>query len=850
MMALQTFIDSIKHSWPLTEIRYLHPSLYLVVVDDKFAELEEHARLSLFYTATGIDEEEASRMYAANNVVVSLVTSSQRVTDLEFLSDSSTGHHWIEFLANGSGNKISAVNTFPRIIHFYGYKGGQGRSTILTMLSKSLADDGYSVLAIDADIEAPSLPAQFGARVDVLESTLLGCMQGGLSPSPQQVYVAKSSGHVDMLSCKPSGATYTLDLAMFALNIALNPKAFEEGFRAILSTVEQYDVVLVDHRSGIASSAIALIAAFPGPAVICVRLDEQSDEADAYLDVLLMQNPELPGLFVSFSLDPEDTAEKLRNRSGARIDAMLDLLGKSISLQAEQFGDEEYELRSEALQEYWISWFHDRSFLAKPLPNVSDISSVNRQALMRVRELTGLALNFLERRVTGDTKALTNSGNTDEGVLIQTDALRRLRAASSGLRYVFGRKGTGKTRLVRALIEEGYGEPLLVADDVKREESISSSNTTFIDLCEMLFQQTASDKIWWVLLDSVYSTEMPPIDALNRWFEVVRKEGSSAVVTSAITERIRQWENHRVLLIDGVETAFSPLQMPSFVQGLFRFLAVIQANAQLASKTTIRLFLRTDLVQLAGENLEQQIEGRNLFLSWDTQSILNFALSRVADLPWFGEYFPGAVELIQMQEEKLSQGALSVENCEEILLEIFPTKVRRHNLLTLTFLKTYFSEGEGEAASFYPRIYDAFLKGIDDPSRLASRVAQADRLEDGRVAQDLIIAAHDYASGEYLRQVATELRNLISLSADDNNRSIDVLLASFRELTTPFEVVPLLQTVHGKLQGDDVLVPRDRLKSALDQMKRVGIFEDRPGWPGWWRAGRLFKNALGMKYLR
>ena len=114
----------------------------------------------------------------------------------------------------------------------------------------------------------------------------------------------------------------------------------------------------------------------------------------------------------------------------------------------------------------------------------------------------------------------------------------------------------------------------------------------------------------------------------------------------------------------------------------------------------------------------------------------------------------------------------------------------------------------------------------------------------------MIILAHDYASVQYLQQVATELRNLISLSGEDNNRSIDALVASFRGLITPFDVAALLQTVEEKLGSEGVSVSRDRLRPALDQMKRVGIFEDRPGWPGWWRAGRLFKNALGMKYLR
>ena len=115
-------------------------------------------------------------------------------------------------------------------------------------------------------------------------------------------------------------------------------------------------------------------------------------------------------------------------------------------------------------------------------------------------------------------------------------------------------------------------------------------------------------------------------------------------------------------------------------------------------------------MQMAGENLEQQIEGRTLFLSWDTQSILNFALSRMAALQWFRDNFPEAIRDIDAQSELLAEGTLPTGDCEEILLKVFPHKVRRHNLLTLTFLKTYFSEGEGEAASFYPPNLRCFLE--------------------------------------------------------------------------------------------------------------------------------------------
>lgn len=126
-----------------------------------------------------------------------------------------------------------------------------------------------------------------------------------------------------------------------------------------------------------------------------------------------------------------------------------------------------------------------------------------------------------------------------------------------------------------------------------------------------------------------------------------------------------------------------------------------------------------------------------------------------------------------------------------------------------------------------------------------------EQIEDGRVAQPLIIAAHDYASKEYLNQVAAELKNLVELSSDpkENDDLVGALIRSFTGLPTPFDFDKCLDKVLSLVSPNDK-VSRESVREALQSMKKVGIFEDRPGYPGWWRVGRLFKTALKMKYVR
>lgn len=861
MIPLRRILDEIRTTYDSVDIRYLHPSIYVICTDDSFHDLDPEQRMSTMLSRTSLPTDEVHSALDSSGVIVQLLTPKERQEDFAFLDSATAGHHWLEFLL-GSKQHCLPPAAGPRVVHCYGFKGGQARSTVLAILAKALANDGYFVLAVDADIEAPSLHKQFGAKVIRPESTLIGCVLRGLQPSPQPVHIPHSvtGGRVDFISCKPSDPAYDLDLASFALHSALNPELLRDGFAKILASAGSYDLVLVDHRSGLSSSVLPIAAAFPGAVIIFARLDEQSDEAETYFDVLFSQNPEMPGVYVSFSLDPDDTEEKLRNRHREQIDSLLEILARAIRLGAANGSpvDSDEAVTVEELQSYWISWFHDRSFLAAETPAPESVYADNRAAISRIRELIGLqapkkrqvsASAPRQARVYGGE--LSSSGNTDEGLLIETEALRKLVLPNTPYTYILGRKGTGKTRLVRALVDRQLGTPMLAADDFKQSDVVLSSNPTLKDLVDVLGSGEA-EKLWWILLDTASPRSPQNRNAvLQQWLTKIRDIGPSAVLASDITRRLQQSSDSQVYFIDGVETAFNSSQMSTFVEGLFRFLSSVQSARELTDKVTIRLFIRTDLVRLAVENIEQQIEGRALHLFWDTQSILNFALSRIGGLDWFRRTFSSAIENIDAKWDRLAQGSVSEAECNEILLDIFPTKLRRNNLLTLTFLKDYFSEGVGESASYYPRIYDTFVRAIADPSDLPSVNALPKQIEEGRVAQPLVIACHDYASKEYLNQVAAELKNLVELSGNpkENQQRVEPLIEAFGGLPTPFELEDCVSRVHERL-NDAFPIDKETIRRTLQQMKRIGIFEDRPSYPGWWRVGRLFKTALGMKYVR
>jgi hypothetical protein len=857
MIALGPLLKKIRATYPTTRLKFLHPSLYIICEDPWFAGRSEESKLEEVASKLGIDSSELELSIAQSGAILVLSSAEAFASEYGFIETAPTSSHWLEYLSGA--RYLRASKPAVPVAHFYGFKGGQGRSTILAMLAQSLAEDGYKVLAIDADIEAPSLQAIFDGAASTLESTLYGCATFDLTPDPINVFAPRSGqGQIDMIACRPGDRDYDLDAANFALRSSLDPQAIQGAIGRILDFSQgKYDIVFIDHRTGLSNSSVPIIAAYPGPVAVCLRLDEQSDRADAYFDVLFKINPSNPGFFVSFSLDPEESRKSMMGKHQSKIIDLLQSISDSLGsnqTQEEGHGEEFSQPEPDEILNYWIPWFHDRNFFSGKLPSIDRILSANQDSLVAIRDL--LQVSAPKKVTTPPHTApppnvdirLSGSGNQDFGPLIEADALRQLRLTSSPFVYILGRKGTGKTRLLRALAEERKGEPLLVAEDYPHSTGILSNDTLIADLATQC--QADPVKFWWILVDSAIPTNDRENQqaSLRTSLQSIRQNGLGSLSVTNIRDKVTAFEKRRIMLIDGVETAFSAAQTPSFVEGLFRFLSTIQTDSSINHKLMIRLFIRTDLVEGARENIEQQLENRAIRLAWDTQTILNFVLARISSIEWFRQTFPDAIQQTDQLMGQFVAGSVKEEQCGSLLLQIFPGKIRRNNLGTLTFLKNYFSDGQGDRASFYPRVYDSFLRFIANGGPTGASIIKS-QVEDDRVAPDLIFEAHANACKDYLGQVKDELKNMLELAPDPSNNVAKIveLLDGFNGLLTPFDLDETIEKLNAKI------TPRievSALRKALLQMKKVGIFEDRPDYPGQWRVGRLFKSSLGMRYNR
>lgn len=148
-----------------------------------------------------------------------------------------------------------------KVITFYSYKGGVGRSFTLANVGYVLAEWGFSVLIVDWDIEAPGLNHYFGEWIERPRSGVVDflqdCRRGraysaqryitpidlpGLSGSLQVMLAAGSDAHADYFQI-----VQKLDWDALYSKHDLGRKL--EEIRQ--SWVKSYDFVLLDSRTGL-----------------------------------------------------------------------------------------------------------------------------------------------------------------------------------------------------------------------------------------------------------------------------------------------------------------------------------------------------------------------------------------------------------------------------------------------------------------------------------------------------------------------------------------------------------------------------------------------------------------------
>jgi MinD-like ATPase involved in chromosome partitioning or flagellar assembly len=197
-----------------------------------------------------------------------------------------------------------------RIITFYSYKGGTGRSMAVANVAWMLALNGNRVLVIDWDLEAPGIHRYFhpfledkelretSGLIDMVENLAAHAATSSAPLGPDQVDIIdyieplewpRSSAYnlswkqfgprarIDFMPAGRQGPAYSRKVSAF------NWVDFYErlGGRRLLEAARSqmrgiYDYVLIDSRTGVSDTSGICTVEMPDTLIICFTLNEQS----------------------------------------------------------------------------------------------------------------------------------------------------------------------------------------------------------------------------------------------------------------------------------------------------------------------------------------------------------------------------------------------------------------------------------------------------------------------------------------------------------------------------------------------------------------------------------------------
>jgi hypothetical protein len=241
-----------------------------------------------------------------------------------------------------------------RVITFYSYKGGTGRSMALANVAWILASNGKRVLAIDWDLEAPGLHRYFqpfltdqelsgqesqgviDMAIDfaVRAATPRESGQGGESaekwyepyadfskwrqrlhwPSGDKLRLGKNgTGRIDFVPAGRQGPDYARRVNHFDWHGFYEKLGGGAFFDAAKARFAAYDYVLIDSRTGVSDTSGICTVHMPDTLVVCFTLNYQSIKGALAVALSVKeQRPKMRIFPVAMRIDASE--EKLLNR--------------------------------------------------------------------------------------------------------------------------------------------------------------------------------------------------------------------------------------------------------------------------------------------------------------------------------------------------------------------------------------------------------------------------------------------------------------------------------------------------------------------------------------------------------
>lgn len=206
---------------------------------------------------------------------------------------------------------MKSSNHSGRIITFYSYKGGTGRSMALANVAWILASAGKRVLTVDWDLEAPGLHRYFAPFLNDREMTSTDGLidfiveysikasgmaqnreqapEGWFTPYTNILRYATSlkwdfpgGGSLDIVSAGRQGSSYSTRVNSFSWQNFYDVLGGGSFLEAVKERVRaEYDYALIDSRTGLSDTSGICTVQMPDTLVVCFTLNNQSIDGTA-----------------------------------------------------------------------------------------------------------------------------------------------------------------------------------------------------------------------------------------------------------------------------------------------------------------------------------------------------------------------------------------------------------------------------------------------------------------------------------------------------------------------------------------------------------------------------------------
>ncbi len=719
----------------------------------------------------------------------------------------------------------------PRSIHFYGYKGGQGRSAVLAQFAKELALQlRHRVLIVDLDIEAPSQHLIFQRNASVAHSTIFeflnekGRFYSAQSLPLEVLPTSFVRSGIYLLAAQIDEESISQKLK-FIQSMSTNPALFKIAMERIreYTLKADFDMILFDHSTGLNPLCLPTIQVFPGDGVLFCKLDQQWQEAKKSLNILVKQLHRVA--VVSFDQhNQSEASRKSRSDYEEQIGELENMIFKNsedgLNFKKENEEDEaQFSLYD--VENFHYFWEYNDSYKDALLPKIV------AQKSKSLRMIQALAQYFDLRLLDGAEKRGHAAGNKDQTTLVVTKAIEELLSRNNENLFLIGRKGVGKTKIIQYLSERSLGFAFLVDND---DNSYACGfPVSWPKLRESVNQHKDNpDLFWWKLFYAAIATNSHSTSDLKKTFESL--DDKSGVDYFGQFENIAMspiLQDRKVFLLDSLETLFDVDIRQKFINSLF----IVLRNLDRFDSVGFRVFLRPDMAALA-ENSEQIMDGRKIDLQWYENEALAFLLHRIISLhisegiAWVKERFE------ELQKDK------NVFELQEAMLKIFDNTIKVRGSPGVTkFFASYFSDEAPEkdsGATFNPRMIHFFAENLKQSIKSA-------KSEFEMIPSDLVVKAYREAAKSYIQGVIEEL---VGMTKRADRSRIQFMLEAMKGQPTPFKEENLRQVLLencGKGYENDIF-------ELFENMKRLGLLTNSgKGISSHKRVSRLLREALGMK---